>query len=133
MSAAHWVLDTGALMGFAHRVDAVGQILVDLADADGTAAVPSLCLVEAYSLLHHEEYEWLRLLRRNPAVQTVQLAVDAEHSDDCPAVGGLARHAGRLGAGHAAFVALANAAGVVTSRPDQIRAVLGDQWEIVEV
>jgi hypothetical protein len=30
-------------------------------------------------------------------------------------------------------VALTSAAGVVTSRPDQLRAVLGDKWEIVEV
>ena len=36
-------------------------------------------------------------------------------------------------AGHAAFAALVNAAGVVTSRPDQIRAVLGGRWEIIEV
>jgi hypothetical protein len=45
----------------------------------------------------------------------------------------MSRRAGRLGAGHAAYVALVNAAGVVTSRPDQIRAVLGDDWVFVEV
>jgi hypothetical protein len=129
----YWVLDTGALMAYAHGVDAVGQILIDVADAEGTVAIPLLCVVEAYSLLHHEEHEMLRILRRNPAVLTVHLATDLDHADDCPSVGGIARHAGRLGAGHAAYVALTNAAGVITSRRDQICSVLGDDWEIVEV
>jgi hypothetical protein len=73
------------------------------------------------------------MLRRNPAVQTVLPGVDLDHDDDCPAIGSMAGHAGRLGAGHAAYVALINAAGVVTSRPDQIRALLGEEWQIVEV
>ncbi|NYF59362.1 hypothetical protein [Micromonospora purpureochromogenes] len=44
-----------------------------------------------------------------------------------------ARHTGRIGAGHAVWVALASQAGVITSRPDQLRAVLGDGWEMLEV
>jgi hypothetical protein len=127
------VLDSGALMAYAHGVEAVGQILVDVADVNGTVAVPLVCLIEAYSLLHHDEHELLRLLRRNPTVQTVVPAVDVDDADDCPWIGGMARHAGRLGAGHAAYVALTSTAGVVTSRPDQIRAVLGAGWEIIEV
>jgi hypothetical protein len=133
VSAPYWVLDSGALMAYVHGVEAVGQVLVDVADADGTVAVPLICVVEAYSLLHHEEYELLRMLRRNPAVRTVLPAFDVDHADDCPGIGNMARHAGRLGAGHAAYVALSNAAGVVTSRPDQIRAVLGEKWDIIEV
>lgn len=120
-------------MGYAHGIDAVGQILVDVADADGTAAIPLLCLVEAYSLLDHTEFELLRMLRRNRAVETIVPAFDLDHSDDCPFIGGMARFTGRLGAGHAAYVALTSAAGVVTSRPDQIRSVLGDAWPIAEV
>lgn len=127
------MLDSGALMAYAHGVEAVGQILVDVADVNGTVAVPLVCLIEAYSLLHHDEHELLRLLRRNPTVQTVVPAVDVDDADDCPWIGGMARHAGRLGAGHAAYVALTSTAGVVTSRPDQIRAVLGAGWEIIEV
>jgi hypothetical protein len=133
VSAPYWVLDSGALMAYAHGVEAVGQILVEVADTEGTIAVPLICLVEAYSLLHHDEHDLLRMLRRNPAVQVVLPALDLDHADDCPGIGSMARHAGRLGAGHAAYVALSQAAGVVTSRPDQFRAVLGDKWEIVEV
>ena len=133
MNGPYWVLDSGALMAYVHGVEAVGQLLVDVADVDGTVAVPLVCVIEAYSLLHDDEHELLRLLRRNPTVQTVVPAVDVDHADDCPWIGGLARHTGRLGAGHAAYVALTDTAGVVTSRPAQIRAVLGDDWEIVEV
>jgi len=120
-------------MGYAHGVDAVGQILVDVADADGTVAIPLLCLVEAYSLLHHTEFEPLRMLRRNRAVETIVPAFDLDHSDDCPFIGSMARFPGQIDAGHAAYVALTSAAGVVTSRPDQIRSVLGEAWPITEV
>lgn len=133
MSTPYWVLDSGALMAYVHGVEAVGQILVDVADVGATVVVPLVSLIEAYSLLHHDEHELLRLLRRNPAVQTVLPALDVDGADDCPWIGSMARHTGRLGAGHAAYVALTNAAGVVTSRADQIRAVLGNDWEIVEV
>jgi hypothetical protein len=84
-------------------------------------------------VLDHDEHDLLRMLRRNSAVETVLPALDLDRMDDCPTIGGMARFAGRLGAGHAALVALTSAAGVITSRPDQIRAVLGDKWEIIEV
>ncbi|GII24443.1 hypothetical protein [Planosporangium mesophilum] len=133
MSAPYWVLDSGALMAYVHGVEAVGQVLVDVADVAGSVAIPGICLVEAYSLLDHDEYELLRMLRGNPTVRTVLPSFDLDHADDCPGIGSMARHAGRLGAGHAAHVALSNAAGVVTSRPDQLRRVLGDKWEILEI
>jgi len=131
----YWVLDSGALMAYVQGVETVGEILVDLADADidATVAIPVTCLLEAYSQLHHDEHELLRMLRRNPAIRTVMPSTDSDRGDDCPMIGGMARRAGRLGAGHAAFVALTSAAAVITSRADQIRAALGDEWEIIEV
>jgi hypothetical protein len=131
--APYWVLDSGAVMAFAHGVDAVGQVLVDVADVGGTVAIPLVCVIEAYSLLHYDEHELVRALRRNPVVQTVVPMVDLDGGDDCPVIGSMARTAGRLGAGHAAYTALVRASGVVTSRPDQIRSVLGEEWAIVEV
>src|SRR5690348_6137539 len=115
-------------MAYVHGVDTIGHLLVDIADADpdATVAVPLTCLLEAYSLLQHDEQDMLRMLRRNPAVRTVEPMLDVDRTDDCPMIGGMARHAGRLGAGHVAYVALVSAAGVVTSPADQIRAVLGD-------
>lgn len=133
MTRPYWVLDSGAVMAYAHGAEAVGQILADVTDAEGSVAVPLLCLIEAYSLLHHEEYELVRVLRRNPAVQTVAPCTDLDNADDCPSIGSMVRCAGRLGAGHAAYVALSNAAGIVTSRPDQVRSVLGDDWTVLEV
>lgn len=133
MSRPYWVLDTGALLGYAHGVSAVGEALVAVADAEGTVALPVACLLEAYSLLDPDEHELLRMLRRNPAVITVLPTLDLDNDDEAPIIGGMARHTGRLGAGHAACVALINQAGVITSRPDQIQAVLGEGWEILEV
>ncbi len=120
-------------MAFVHGVEQVGQILVDVADVEGTVAVPLICLVEAYSLLHYEEHEHLRVLRRNPIVQTIVPSSDVDYADDCPTIGGMARHARRLGAGHAAYVALTSAAAVITSRADDVRSLLGADWVIVEV
>ena len=101
---------------------------------EGTVAIPLICLVEAYSLLHHDEQqEHLRLLRRNPAVRTVVPSSDVDGIDECPLIGCMARFTARLGAGHAAYVALTSAAGVITSQADQIRAALGDDWVIAEV
>ncbi|MFE9691913.1 hypothetical protein [Micromonospora sp. NPDC005806] len=133
MSRPYWVLDTGALMAYAHAVEAVGAVLVEVADAKGTVAVPLACLLEAYSLLDPGEHELLRMLRRNPAVRTVLPALDLDSDDEAPTIGSMARHTGRLGAGHAAWVAMVNQAGVITSRADQIRIVLGEGWEILEV
>ncbi|WFE53611.1 hypothetical protein [Micromonospora sp. WMMD1155] len=127
------MLDTGALMAYAQGVDAVGEAMVEAADADATIAVPLVCLLEAYSLLDHTEHEYLSMLRRNPAVQIVTPALHVDRADDCPMIGGMARQTGRLGAGSAAFLAISNAAGVITSRADQLRKVLGDDWPIVEV
>ncbi|MEV0154252.1 hypothetical protein AB0H57_10995 [Micromonospora sp. NPDC050686] len=133
MNAPVYVLDTGALMAYAQSVDAVGEAVVEAADAGETVAVPLVCLLEAYSLLDHTEHEFLRMLRRNPAVQVVTPALHVDRADDCPVIGGMARQTGRLGAGHAAFVAISSAAGLVTSRADQVRKVLGDDWPIIEV
>lgn len=120
-------------MAYAHGVDAVGELLVN-ADALGfPVGVPSICLVEAYSLLDHDEYELLGVLRNNPAAMLIGSFDRSDSSADCPIIGRMAQRTGRLGAGHAAYVALVNAAGVITSRPDQIHAALGTGWPTVEV
>ncbi|MCW3840418.1 hypothetical protein ONA70_09960 [Micromonospora yasonensis] len=133
MSRPYWVLDTGALLAYVHGVPAVGEALVEVADAEGTVALPLACLLEAYTLLEPDEHELLRMLRRSPAVRAVLPALELDSDDEAPTIGSMARHTGRLGAGHAAWVALINQAGVITSRPDQIRVVLGDDWEVLEV
>lgn len=126
------ILDTGAVMAFAHEVSAVGEALAEAADMRAKIWLPSTCLIEAYSLLDIEEQTLVRLLRGHPNVEVVQ-PVRVERGDDFPGIGGMARHTGRLGAGHAAFLALATAATVITSRADQVRKVLGEGWHIIEV
>ncbi|MER7444549.1 hypothetical protein [Micromonospora avicenniae] len=133
MSRPYWVLDTGALLAYVQGVPAVGEALVEVADAEGTVAVPSTCLLEAYCLLDPGEHELLRMLRRNPAVRTIAPALDLDSDDEAPTIGSMARHTGRLGAAHTAWLAMINQASVITTQPDQIRVVLGDGWEILQV
>ena len=133
MTPPAYILDTGAIMAFAHGVEAVGEVLADAGDGEYTVALPLICVVEAYCLLDGSGQDLIGVLRRNSAVRVLVPHHDVVESDDCPLIGGMAQRAGRLGAGHAAFLALANAAAVVTSRTDQIRSVLGVDWPLVEV
>jgi hypothetical protein len=127
------VLDTGALLAFAAGVEKVGETLADAADSQSRVAVPLVCVIEAYSFLQYADHDLVRVLRGHPAVSLVVPHSDPSGPDDCPMIGDMARRAGRLGAGHATFVALINASAVVTSRPDQIHAVLGADWPVIEV
>jgi hypothetical protein len=126
------VFDTGAVLAFAHGVEQVGQMIADSADAGARIAVPVVCLLEAYRILDHTEHGLLGPLRANDVVVTVPVGVEPQVGT-APTIGAMARQTERLGAAHAVYTALTAAAGVVTSRPDEIRAVLGDRWEIVEV
>jgi hypothetical protein len=90
-------------------------------------------VLEAYGSVTRTEHHLLRLLRGHPAVRTVVPSYDIHGADECPTVGALGHHTGRLGAGHTAYLALRHAAGVVTSRADQLRVMLGGDWAIVEV
>jgi hypothetical protein len=133
VSSPAWVLDTGAIMAYVGGVSRVGGIVADAADTANVVALPLVCVIEAYSLLDYEDHDLIRVLRTNPSVQVLVPHSDASGSDDCPAIGDMARRCGRLGAGHTAFVALTCAAIVVTTRPDQISAVLGTDWPVIEV
>lgn len=130
MSTPVWVLDTGAILAYAHGVEAVGRVIADAADSGTTVAVPVTCLLEAYSLLDYDEFGPLGVLQSLPAVQLMHAGTDL---GDLPFIGGQARRAKRLGAGHATYVAITAQAGVLTSRADQIRAVLPEDWPIIEV
>jgi hypothetical protein len=128
-----WVFDTGAIMAYAGGVSRVGGIVADAADTANVVGIPLVCVIEAYSLLDHEDHDLIRVLRTNSSVRVLVPHSDASGSDDCPTIGDMARRCGRLGAGHTAFVALTSAAVVVTTRPDQISAVLGADWPLIEV
>jgi len=62
------ILDTGAVMAYAHGTDQVGAVLADAADATMTVTIPGTCLLEAYSLLDAAEHDLLRILLDHPAI-----------------------------------------------------------------
>jgi hypothetical protein len=128
------VLDSGALMAYVHGVDRVGELLFRAAEDGFVVAVPSTCLLEAYSTLNFDdEFDMLRVLRMLPVVVIDEPQTDVNGPDDLPIIGGMAAKAGRLGAGHAALAAASHSVAVYTSLPHQIEAVLGKSWPIVEV
>jgi hypothetical protein len=128
------VLDSGALMAYVHGVDRVGELLFRAAEDGFVVAVPSTCLLEAYSTLNFDdEFDMLRVLRMLPVVVIDEPQTDVNGPDDLPIIGGMAPKAGRLGAGHAALAAASHSVAVYTSLPHQIEAVLGKSWPIVEV
>ncbi|MET7424259.1 hypothetical protein [Dactylosporangium sp. NPDC005555] len=127
------VLDSGALMAYVHGVDRIGELLFRAAENGFAVTVPSTCLIEAYSGLSVDEHDMLRVLRLLPVVLVDEPGVDVHGPDDLPIIGGMAAKSGRLGAGHAALVAASLSVAVYTSLPEQIEAVLGKSWPIIEV
>jgi hypothetical protein len=127
------VLDSGALMAYARGVDRVGELLFRAAEDSFAVAIPSTCLIEAYSGLSFNEFDMLRVLRLLPVVLIDEPQTDVNGPDDLPIIGGMAATAGRTGAGHAALTAASHSVAVYTSLPHQIEAVLGKTWPIVEV
>ncbi|MFI5907508.1 hypothetical protein [Dactylosporangium sp. NPDC051541] len=128
------VLDSGALMAYVRGVDRVGELLFRAAEDNFAVAVPSTCFIEAYAGLHSDdERDMLRPLRLLPVVLVDEPHTDVNGPDDLPIIGGMAARAGRSGAGHAALVAASHSAAVYTALPQQIEAVLGKRWSIVEV
>jgi hypothetical protein len=131
------VLDSGALMAYAHGVDRVGELLFRAAEDSFAVAIPSTCLIEAYQALSFaDEFDMLRVLRvlrLLPVVLIDEPQTNVNGPDDLPIIGGMAAKAGRIGAGHAALTAASHSVAVYTSLPHQIEAVLGKTWPIVEV
>lgn len=127
------VLDSGALVAYVRGVDRVGELLFRAAENSFAVAIPSTCVIEAYSGLHFDEFDMLRLLRLLPVVLIDEPRTDVNGPDDLPIIGGMAAKAGRTGAGHAALTAASHSVAVYTSLPHQIEAVLGKTWPIVEV
>jgi len=128
------VLDSGALMAYVHGVDRVGELLFRAAEDSFAVAVPSTCLIEAYQALSFDdELDMLRVLRLLPVVLIDEPQSNVNGPDDLPIIGGMAAKAGRIGAGHAALTAASHSVAVYTSLPQQIEAVLGKTWPIVEV
>ncbi|WP_433200017.1 hypothetical protein ACQP00_28025 [Dactylosporangium sp. CS-047395] len=128
------VLDSGALIAYVHGSEPVGRLLFRAAEDLTAVAVPTTCLIEAYSGLQgEEEFDRLRVLRLLPAIRVDDARSNVDGPDDLPLIGGMAARTGRVGAAHAALVAASHSAAVYTSLPHQIESVLGKRWPIVEV
>ncbi len=123
------VLDTAAILAYAHGHHVVGAHLAHAAAAGEQLVIPAACLVEAYDHTHPgPEHDLIGLLLTQPAITTVPLDLDAALF-----VGAVLTRAKRLGAAHAAYTAITRAAVIFTGHPAEIAAAIGAPWPIIEI
>lgn len=117
------ILDTSAVLAYAHGSDHVGEALQEVADESAVAAVPVVCLAEAYPLLADRE-RW-RILAGHPHVIVLDAAAgeSEELGSMCCLVEGVP-------AACAALAALDADCWVLTSRPDMYAGVAGGDLSI---
>lgn len=114
----HLVLDTSAIIAYAHTSIHVGETIAEVADEDGRFAVPVVCLAEAGRRLLGAEDPRLRLLVQHP-----HAAVTGVPDDEWELLTEWAVALGRVDLAAAMVEATANGAYVLTAEPE----AYGDQ------
>lgn len=118
--AIHVVLDTSAIIAFAHESIAVGEIIAEVSDEDhGTVGLPHLCLVEAATVT--ADTDRLEVLVNNPVTRVVD-----SDPEDWRGLGLTHMTVGRLDATQAAAVAVDAGCAVLTARPGLYAGLDGD-------
>jgi predicted nucleic acid-binding protein len=122
------VLDTSAVIAYTKASVAVGELLSIITDDGDTALVPATCLAEAHRRLTGGDEALLSILSNIPCVEHAPLSPD-QASD----VGMLARRGGGIDLGHAAAMAVAHQAQLVSQDVLTMSRLLPPDWPILEV
>jgi hypothetical protein len=122
------VLDTAAVRAFAAGSLRVGQHLAELPLGGVFAAVPVLCLAEAYREADAEIALHLDLLASHEAVVVTEIA-----AADAAVLGGWSRIVGSHDLANAALDAAEHFAPLMTAAPDAVSRVLAKGWPIIEI
>jgi hypothetical protein len=129
VSAVGLVLDTSAVLAYAHGSDLVGESIARAADEEFEVLVPVLCLVEAYRQIETAGWSYVDLLATLPnvVVAPVQLG-------DCPFLGGWARTLGSLDLTQAAYKTASNpVVPLMTAHRGLVTRVLSKDWPIIDI
>jgi hypothetical protein len=130
------VLDASALLGYAHGLLAVGELIAEISDERRHVGVPAACLAAARATVTDDgDAAQLVLLTTSPTVVVVPLGADeVGRADPLWRVGDFARAAGGdLATGHAVHAALAHGAYYATTDPARAARVLPDRWGILDL
>lgn len=122
------VLDTSAILAYARRSLAVGELLAVVNEDGDSTAVPAACLVEAAAHVNDADVDMLRLLVGLPGVEASSLKASVALG-----MGALARTGGGVAMAHAATEALTHGAQVATRDARTAAVVLPDGWDIIEI
>ena len=130
------VLDTSALLGYAHGLLAVGELIAEVSHERRHVGIPAACLARARAAVP-DEYgaAQLVLLTTSPTVVVLPLGADEiGRADPLWQVGDLARAAGGdLATGHAVHAVLAHGAYYATTEPARPAGVLPARWGILDL
>jgi hypothetical protein len=123
------VLDTDAVLAYAHGSFDVGGRISRAADAGDFVIVPALCLAEAYRRADSDTWHYLDVLSNLEA--TVVIPVEP---DDPPFLGGHARALGSMHLAHAVIEAAAHPiTPILTAERDRVGQILAKDWPIFDL
>jgi hypothetical protein len=120
------VLDPSAMVAYARGSEAIGELIILLAEENRTVALPAAALADAFGRCDDSEHAMLRVLAG--AASNLVVPLDAA---DVAAVGVLGRRIG-LGTAHAVAVAADYDSYFATVDPGTVRGLL-DEDLIIEI
>jgi hypothetical protein len=122
VSGVRVVLDTSAVLAFAHGSIDVGEVLAEVDDEDASFAVPIVCVIEAAARLGDDAM--VRVLVQRPACVVTPL-----RRDDWRVLARDARILGRLDLAVVALTAADAGAHILTGEPD----AYGDEAPVIPI
>lgn len=128
MSEPIRVLDTGALLSYAHQTNPhVPSQLAYCADRDLTMQISVLCVAEAYRDCRRDALDLLDIMLALPAIEIVECRVE-----DSDMVGKIARRVERLSLAHSCLLVYAIEMPLITTDAGRAGKVLdtGLVWDL---
>jgi hypothetical protein len=121
------VLDTAALVEYAHGNDSIGEYLAFTADEGDVALIPATCLASAYRDVNAAGADLLDVVSGLRHVVVAPLDVD-----HCAVLGGWARTLG-LDTAHAAIEAASAMTTLITRERELVARFLAPEWPIIDI
>lgn len=120
------VLDPSAMIAYARGSDAVGELLLVIAEEHRRIALPAVAVAEAFRQAAEDTHGMLRLLANYGSAMVA--ALDPRDAEEV----GVAARSTSLGVGHAAVVARAANTYLLTADPKAVAGLVDDEL-IIEI
>ncbi|MFI5938103.1 hypothetical protein [Actinoplanes sp. NPDC051494] len=116
LDSINLVLDTTAILGFVRGIDAVGEVVREVADAGLLVALPVTCMAQAHQSAVDEDL--LQVLASNPATLVI-----GDEPDEWLTLAHLLGLVDDLPAASAALLAVDAGCLVLTARPERYSSI----------